>query len=196
MKKYIYLVIIFISIFFSTITYGYELKEVVVHGKNKNTIKTATLSAPKAPKTDMKIGDKIKNVHKREQARKEAEKKAKEEAEIRQREMGIEIGCLGGKGKCGINIYKVLGIRKSNQNITVETFVEDIVLSATKFFGVLLSIVVFFSGFLYILSAAKGAESLQSKAKNGIIGGIVGLLLVSGGFAFVRFIQFLAQGGS
>ncbi len=39
----------------------------------------------------MKIGDKIKNVHKREQARKEAEKKAKEEAEIRQREMGIEI---------------------------------------------------------------------------------------------------------
>lgn len=98
-------------------------------------------------------------------------------------------------GKCGINVYTILWIKKSNPNVEVETFVQDIVLSATMFFGTVLSIVIFFSGLIYIFSAIKWAESLQSKAKKWIIGWIIGLLLVSGSFAIVRFIQFLAQGG-
>ncbi len=110
---------------------------------------------------------------------------------------GVDLSCLGnGWGKCGVNIYKMLGIRKSNPNITVENFVQDIVVSATKFFWVFFSFVVFFSGFLYILSAMKGSESLESKAKSWITWGIIGLLFVSWSFAIVRFIQFLAQGGS
>lgn len=98
-------------------------------------------------------------------------------------------------GKCGINVYTILWIKKSNPNVEVKTFVQDIVLSATMFFGTVLSIVIFFSGLIYIFSAIKWAESLQSKAKKWIIGWIIGLLLVSGSFAIVRFIQFLAQGG-
>lgn len=111
--------------------------------------------------------------------------------------MGIDMDCLKktGDGKCSINIYKMIGIRKESwQNPEVETFVQDIVLSATMFFWTVFTLVVFFSGFLYILSAVQGADSLQSKAKKGIIWWAVGFLLVTWAFSIVRLIQFLAKG--
>lgn len=72
------------------------------------------------------------------------------------RVQGMDLSCFSNdKGKCGMNIYETLGIKESNQNVEVGTFVQDIVLSATMFFGTVLSFVVFFSGFLYIFSAVQ-----------------------------------------
>lgn len=107
--------------------------------------------------------------------------------------LGINMnsGCLI-NWQCSYNIYKTLGIRKSDQNPQVKTFVQDIVLAVTMFLGTVIALILITSWILYILAAILWKSSLADMAKKGIINSILWLVLVTGSYALVRLIQFVA----
>ncbi len=109
--------------------------------------------------------------------------------------MWIEIDqdCLI-NGQCKFNIYKVLNIRKSDQDtISVKTFVQDVLLALTTFFGVLLTAIVVISWLFYVLTPL--SEPLKARAKKWLLAWLSWLFLVIWSYAIVRFVQFLATGG-
>lgn len=110
--------------------------------------------------------------------------------------MGINMssGCLI-NGQCSYNIYKTLWIRKSDQNPSVSTFVQDIVLGITMFLGTAITIILIISGILYILAAILWKSNLADMAKKWIFNSILWLLLVTWSYAIVRLIQFVATAG-
>lgn len=94
--------------------------------------------------------------------------------------------------QCSLNIYETLWIRKSNTDPEVQVFVQDVVLALTTFFGTVISLILIISWLMYILSSFKSDASWASKAKKGVFGSIVWLLLVSWSYAIIRLIQFIA----
>jgi len=98
--------------------------------------------------------------------------------------------------QCSLNIYQTLWIRKSNPRPDVQTFVQDIILALTNFFGTVVAVILVVSGLLYIFSSFKWNSSLASTAKSGIFGSLIWLLLVSCSYAIIRLIQFIATGGA
>lgn len=109
--------------------------------------------------------------------------------------MGINVNadCLK-NGQCSLNVYETLWIRKSNPDPTVGTFVQDIVLAATTFFGTVLTLVVVVSWLMRIMASIKGSDT--KKAKDGLIAWVTWFLLVISSYAIVRLIQFLATAWS
>lgn len=107
--------------------------------------------------------------------------------------ININADCLR-NGQCSLNIYETLWIRESNPNPTVGTFVQDIVLAATTFFGTVLTIVVVVSWLMRIMASINGKD--PSNAKKGLISWVIGFLLVISSYAIVRLIQFLATAWS
>lgn len=108
--------------------------------------------------------------------------------------MWIEIDqdCLI-NGQCKFNIYKVLNIRKSDQDtISVKTFAQDVLLALTTFFGVLLTAIVVISWLFYVLTPL--SEPLKARAKKGLLAWLSWLFLVIWSYAIVRFVQFIATG--
>lgn len=97
--------------------------------------------------------------------------------------------------QCSYNIYKTLGIRKSDQNPKVSTFVQDIVLWVTMFLWTVISLILIISGILYILAAILGKSNLADMAKKWIFNSILWLVLVSWSYAIVRLVQFVATAG-
>jgi hypothetical protein len=99
-------------------------------------------------------------------------------------------------GQCKLNIYDTLGIRKSvrdtGQATSVGLFVQDVILSATMFIGTLVTIALVVSGIMYILAATGGKDA--TKAKQGIIGSLVGLLIVVSSYVIIRLVQYIAKG--
>lgn len=111
-------------------------------------------------------------------------------------DMGIELNsdCLI-NGQCSYNIYETLGIRKSDQNPSVTTFVQDIVLATTTFIGTVIAIVLVISWILFIMASIQWNPDFAKKAKQWIINSLIWLLLVVGSYSIVRLIQFLATAG-
>lgn len=107
--------------------------------------------------------------------------------------INVDAKCLA-NGQCSLNVYETLGIRKNNPDPTVGTFVQDIVLAATTFFGTLLTIVVVVSWLMWIMASINGKD--PSNAKKGLISWIIGFLLVISSYAIVRLVQFLATAWS
>lgn len=105
--------------------------------------------------------------------------------------INMNSGCLI-NWQCSYNIYKTLGIRKSDQNPKVSTFVQDIVLWVTMFLWTVISLVLIISGVLYILAGIQWNSSKADMAKKWIINSLLGLVLVTGSYALVRLIQFVA----
>ena len=97
--------------------------------------------------------------------------------------------------QCSYNIYKTLWIRQSDQNPSVSTFVQDIVLGITMFLGTAITIILIISGILYILAAILGKSNLADMAKKWIFNSILWLVLVSWSYAIVRLVQFVATAG-
>ena len=97
--------------------------------------------------------------------------------------------------QCSYNIYKTLGIRKSDQNPSVKSFAQDIVLAATTFIGTVIALILIISWVLYTVSAIRGDSHLADMAKKGITGSLVWLVLVVSSYAIVRLIQFVATAG-
>ena len=111
---------------------------------------------------------------------------------------GIKIcpDCLK-QGNCGLKIYDLLGIRQSVESegqpsTSPDLFVQDIILSATFFIGTILTIVIIYSGFKFILAGASGKD--PSDAKSGLTNGIIGLLIVICSYAIIRAVQYIAKG--
>jgi hypothetical protein len=97
--------------------------------------------------------------------------------------------------QCSYNIYKTLGIRKSDQNPKVSTFIQDIVLWVTMFLGTVIAILLIVSGILYIIASIQWSSSKADMAKKWIINSLLWLVLVTWSYAIVRLIQFVATAG-
>jgi len=97
--------------------------------------------------------------------------------------------------QCSLNIYKTLWIRKSNQDPTVSTFFQDIVLWATMFLGTVITIILVVSWILYISAAISGKSNSADMAKKWIFNSILWLLFVVWSYAIIRLIQFIATAG-
>lgn len=99
-------------------------------------------------------------------------------------------------GQCKLNIYDTLGIRKSVRNTddatSVGLFVQDIVLSATFFIGTLVTIALVVSGLMFIFAASSGKS--PDKAKQWIMGSLIGLLIVVSSYVIIRLVQYIAKG--
>lgn len=108
-------------------------------------------------------------------------------------DMGINMNpdCLI-NGQCSMNIYKTLWIRKSDQNPSVGTFVQDIILWITMFLGTVIALILVTSWILYILAAIQWKSSLADMAKKWIVNSILWLIFVTWSYAIVRLIQFVA----
>lgn len=109
--------------------------------------------------------------------------------------LGIEMNpdCLT-SWNCSLNVYELLGIRQSDQNPDPNLFVQDIVLAATSFIGVVVTISLVVAGVKYVFSAAPGNVTSSETAKKGILYAFLWLLLVSLSYAIIRVIQYIAAG--
>ncbi len=95
-------------------------------------------------------------------------------------------------GQCKLNIYQTLGIRKTNQSTSVGLFVQDIVLSATFFIGTLVTVALIVSWLMFIFASSSGKD--PQKARQGIIGSLLGLLIVVSSYVIIRLVQYIAKG--
>ena len=93
-------------------------------------------------------------------------------------------------GQCGLSIYDLLWMKGKNTSATI--FVQDVLLSATLFIGTIITIALISSGLMYIMAGVDGKD--PSKAKNGIIYSIIGLLLVISSYTIIRLVQYIAKG--
>lgn len=93
-------------------------------------------------------------------------------------------------GQCSMNVYKTLWIRKSNQDPSVKTFAQDIILWASFFFGSVMTIIFIISGLSFVMAWYTGKS--PDKAKKMMVWSIIWLLLVTFSYTIIRLIQFLA----
>ncbi|UFX83249.1 pilin [Candidatus Absconditicoccus praedator] len=94
-------------------------------------------------------------------------------------------------GQCSMDTYELLNIR-DGEEANPTGFVNDIITGATMFIGVLVTITLVVSGFLFIL--AGGDEKMAERGKSGAKYSLIGLLLVIFSYTIIRAIQFLAAG--
>ena len=96
--------------------------------------------------------------------------------------------------QCGLNVYKVMWIRKSNEKPTVMWLIQDVVLAATTFVWTVLVVVLVFAWVLFALWSITWKDT--KRAKSILIDGFIWLLLVMWSYAIIRLIQFLATAWS
>jgi len=98
-------------------------------------------------------------------------------------------------GQCKLNVYDMLGIRKSvrdtGDSTSVGLFVQDVVLSATFFIGTLVTIALIVSWIMFIFAASSGKD--PADAKKWIMWSLVGLLLVVSSYVIIRLVQYIAK---
>lgn len=96
--------------------------------------------------------------------------------------------------QCSLNVYKVLWIRKSNQNPTVWWLFQDVVLAATSFVWTVVVIALIVSGLIFAFGSISWKDT--KKAKTIMIDCFIWLLLVMWSYTIIRLIQFLATAWS
>ena len=96
--------------------------------------------------------------------------------------------------QCSLNVYKVMWIRKSNENPTVLWFFQDIVLAATTFVWTVVVIALIVSGLIFAFGSITWKDT--KKAKTIMIDCLVWLLLVMWSYTIIRLIQFIATAWS
>ncbi|MDR2416297.1 MAG: pilin [Candidatus Peribacteria bacterium] len=130
-----------------------------------------------------------------------AQKAAEERRNEAQRKLGIVMntGCMTSMG-CSMDIGVMLGLKtpasagsEEANRTSILTFVQDVVLAATFFIGTVITLALIWSGLLFIFSAADSSK--KKVAISGMKNAVIGLALVAGSYAIIRFIQFLASGG-
>ena len=97
--------------------------------------------------------------------------------------------------QCSLNIYKVLWIRKSNQNPTVLWFFQDITLATTTAILWTVMIMAIIISWLFFAFASITWQEAK-RAKTILIDAFVWLLMVMWSYAIIRLIQFLATAWS
>lgn len=110
-------------------------------------------------------------------------------------DLGIEMNteCLL-NWQCSLNVYKVLWIRKSNQNPTVWWLFQDVVLATTSFVWTVVVIALIVSGLIFAFGSISWKDT--KKAKTIMIDCFIWLLLVMWSYTIIRLIQFLATAWS
>lgn len=111
-------------------------------------------------------------------------------------EFGINIStdCLL-NWQCSLNVYKVLWIRKQDQNPTVLWFFQDITLaSTTAILWTVIIIAIIISWLMFAFASITGKDT--KRAKSILIDAFIGLLLVMWSYTIIRLIQFLATAWS
>ena len=97
--------------------------------------------------------------------------------------------------QCSLNVYKVLGIRQSNENPTVLWFLQDITLaSTTAILWTILVIALIVSWLVFSFASITWKDTKKSKSI--LIDCLVWVLLVRWSYAIIRLIQFLATAWS
>ena len=97
--------------------------------------------------------------------------------------------------QCGLNVYKVLWIRKQDQNPTVLWFFQDITLaSTTAILWTVIIVVIIISWLLFAFASITWKDT--KRAKTILIDAFVWLLLVMWSYTIIRLIQFLATAWS
>lgn len=96
--------------------------------------------------------------------------------------------------QCKLNVYKVMWIRKSNENPTVSGLFQDVVLAATSFVWTVVVIALIVSGLIFAFGSISWKDT--KKAKSIMIDCAIWLLLVMWSYTIIRLIQFLATAWS
>jgi len=101
--------------------------------------------------------------------------------------------CVKWVWKWCFNTDKILWIRvKSDDSTTVISVIQDVILAATWLVWTVLTLVLIYCGFMYII--ASGWDSWKaSKMKDWMIKAGIGALLVRCAYGIVRLIQYIAQ---
>jgi hypothetical protein len=98
-------------------------------------------------------------------------------------------------GICRMDVYNMLGIRQGDPDpksrTSVLTFVQDAVLGATFFIGTVVVLAFVVSGVMFVFAKDSG---LKTKARQGIIYAIVGMVLVTASYMIIRLVQYVAHG--
>jgi len=95
--------------------------------------------------------------------------------------------------QCKMQTYKLLGIRKTDQeNTSVWLFVQDTIGGVTMFIGTIVVIAIIISGLLFVFSWAN--SSLKEKAQKWLVNAVIGLLIVFGSYSIIRLVQYLVKG--
>ena len=97
--------------------------------------------------------------------------------------------------QCGLNVYKVLWIRKSNENPTVMWFFQDITLATTTAALWTVIIVIIIISWLFFAFASITWKDTK-RAKTMLIDAFIWLLLVMWSYTIIRLIQFIATAWS
>ena len=98
-------------------------------------------------------------------------------------------------GQCGLNVYKFMWIRESNENPTVVWFFQDITLASTTailWTVVLLALIISWLMFAFASITWKDTK----RAKTIMIDAFVWMLLVMWSYTIIRLIQFIATAWS
>ena len=74
-------------------------------------------------------------------------------------------------------------------------FVQDAVLAATFFIGTVVTLALIVAGVMFIIAGRNGDTGMKGKAQKGMINAAIGLFLVIGAYAIIRFVQYVASGG-
>ena len=120
-------------------------------------------------------------------------------SQVARKNLGIDMntGCMMGIG-CSFDIQKTLWLKEDTwqkERTSVLTFVQDVVLAATFFIGTIVTLAFIWAGVLFVVSGRNGDAGTRKKAQEGMINAAIGLVLVAGSYAIIRFIQFFASGG-
>ena len=97
--------------------------------------------------------------------------------------------------QCNLNIYKVMWIRKSNENPTVMWFFQDITLaSTTAILWTVITISIIISWLMFAISSITWKDT--KRARQILIDSFIWLLLIVGSYTIIRLIQFIATAWS
>lgn len=93
--------------------------------------------------------------------------------------------------QCKFNINETLGIKQWS-SATIGEKIQDIILSATFFIWTIITIVIIYTGLMYVFSWASGQS--PDKYKQWLINALIWLLIVSASYAIIRLVQYIAKG--
>ena len=109
---------------------------------------------------------------------------------------GVKRECLMWMWKWCFSYDKLLWwddskVTAKNENKTVGTIAQDVILAATYMVWTVLTIVIIYCGLMYIFAARDGKD--VSKYKNWLVNAWLWAVLVRWAYAIVRLIQYIAK---
>jgi hypothetical protein len=96
-------------------------------------------------------------------------------------------------GACSLRVYDTMQIRASNRDPSPKVFIQDIMLSATSFIWVVVTVSLMYSWWNLITAWGINEWAAQSAKKN-IRYSLIGMILVAFSYAIIRLVQYVSIG--